>query len=96
MFKYTLTSINSKRDIYGNTSWAFVYINEDTKEVRGTICGSDSNIRSIVTAAGWDWSTVYYTNREMKIREFNKFTKGWDYAGCTPKELFDFINKKLC
>lgn len=94
MFKHTLTSINSRRDIYGNCSWAFIYINESGKEVRAIISGSESNIRSIITAAKWDWKEVYYTNRELKIREFNKFVKGWEYAGCTPQELTKFIAER--
>lgn len=95
MRKHTLQAINSKRDFYGNCSFAFIYVDENGKEVRATISGGESNIRSIITAAGWNWNDVYFTVKELKIREFNKFVKGWDYAGCTPKELLEFINKKI-
>lgn len=95
----TLTAINSRRDVYGNCYWAFTYLDHATgKTVRGTISGGESNVRSIMfelNGGKWEGVDIAFQVNELPIREFNRLTKGWAYAGCTPKELAAFIRAEL-
>jgi hypothetical protein len=96
MIKAILQCYNAKADINGNRYWAFRWINTRTgREVVGTDCGGESNVSAIVRAMGLDWSTCRYERREMGIREFNRMTKGWAYAGCCPDALAAYIKREL-
>lgn len=94
--KAILESIYSKRDRNGNCYWAFRYTDTATgKQVTGNISGGESNIRSMLRPLGLDSETTYSTIIEMPIREFNKLTKPWGYAGCTSEELAKYVRTKL-
>lgn len=95
----TLKAINSRRDVYGNCYWAFVYTDHESgQQVCGKISGGESNINGIRRCMdrvdGWD-SGIRSENEELGIRDFNRMTKNWDYAGCTPEELAQFIKDKF-
>jgi hypothetical protein len=64
-------------------------------EVEGTISGGESNISAIVREMGLTWPEVHYTVCEMGIRDFNRMTKEWAYAGCPPADLADYIKRTL-
>jgi hypothetical protein len=83
-----LTAYYSKRDKFGNCYWAFRWQDKD-KTVQATSSGGESNIAGITRVMGGE---VYFHVVEMGIREFNRFTKGWPHAGCTPSELAEFIH----
>ena len=96
MIKGILQIINSKRDRYGNCYWAFQYT--DTKSgnaVRGAISGADSNILAAMRYVPCEGLELHYTTKEVGCREFDRLTKDWPYAGCTPEELAKWINKEL-
>ena len=97
-----LTAINSKRDIYANCYWSFTYVDAHTgKVIHAVISGTNNNIS---TARRYisngekefnDGNHIHYEEREMGIREFNKYVKNWDYAGCTPEDIASYIKREL-
>jgi len=95
-----LQILNSKADIYGNRYWAFVYTdNASGNQVKGLISGGESNIDCIRhdwngKNTGWNRGIVV-SREEMKIREFNRHTKKWRYAGCRPEEIRNYIKDSL-
>jgi hypothetical protein len=91
-----LEIINSKRDVYGNCYYAFRYADADTgKEVCGTISGGESNVYAAKRYLFEDSNMIRAINTELKIREFNRLTKTWKYAGCPPEEIADFIKRGI-
>lgn len=97
--KAILKAIGSKPDMYGNSYWAFTFTDCKTgKVVSANISGGESNIRSITIGFTkeheWDRS-IHLESVELPIREFNRLTKSWPYAGCDPKSLAQFIKKSL-
>lgn len=94
----SIIAYSSRRDIYGNKYWAFVFTSNEGKEVCGKINGGRGNIYAVrmVLNGGGEWDKgIHFHENELKIREFNNLVKNWPYAGCTPKELSDFIRKGL-
>lgn len=99
MAKASLTILNSKPDIYGNRYWGFIYYDLPTgKTVYGKTTGGDSNIYAILNGwdgvDGWNRSVAVY-REELPIRAFNKRVRPWEYAGCDPDEIKNFIIEKL-
>ena len=94
--KAILESLYSKRDRNGNCYWAFRYTDTATgKQVVGNISGGESNIRSMLRPLGLDSENAYQTITEIPIREFNRLTKPWGYAGCTAEELAQYVRDFL-
>jgi hypothetical protein len=97
---YFLKAYYSKRDRSGNVYWAFTLTDADAQKIiaEGTVSGGESNIRSIMFGFSnpdeWDRS-ILFNSEELPIREFNRFTKGWRYAGCTAEQLQAFIRSKM-
>lgn len=95
----TLTAYNSRRDIYGNCYWAFSYCdNQSGREICGTVSGGRSNVSGILyylNGGSFEPRNVSFSNQELPIREFNRMTKDWPYAGCLPEELAKFIRAGL-
>lgn len=97
----TLIAYNSKRDRAGNCYWAFSFTDHKTGKVVccnvGLLSG-DSNIYAITrhwnVPNGWDRS-INYLRMEKGIRDFDRMTKGWAYAGSNPEELAAFIRREL-
>ncbi len=90
--KAILESLYSKRDRNGNCYWAFRYTDTATgKQVVGTISGGESNIAAIRRVMKLEYEECFYTVTEMPIREFNRLTKQWAYAGCPPEAIADYI-----
>lgn len=94
-----LDAINSRRDVNGNTYWAFRFTDYLTGEVIcGTTTGGESNISAIrhgfYGRDQWE-SSIEYTTTELPIRKFNKLTKDWPHAGCEPYDLQNFIRDRL-
>ena len=95
----TLEAHYSTADKYGNCYWALRFIDHKTgKQVEGTVSGGESNINSILyhwnNPNSWDRS-IRFTVVEHKIREFNRLTKDWPYAGCSSEDLAAFVRKQL-
>lgn len=97
MIKHVFTAHYSKRDFYGNCYWGFTYTNTaNGKSVSGKISGGESNIRAAIpelNGGGWDNNYIFNT-QENKIRDFNRMTKEWPYAGCAPAEIAKFCKEK--
>lgn len=95
----TIEAIYSKRDINGNCYWAMRYTDHNTgKVVFGMVSGGESNITGI--RFGWgrpgEWDKTIDTRVTcLGIREFDRVTKYWPYAGCTPEDLRAYIRAKL-
>lgn len=99
--KANLFIYNSKMDFAGNCYWFFRYFDKASgKTVEGKISGGDSNIRQMLyymgDKEGWPAQGEYNVfTQEMGIRSFDRATKNMEYAGCTGKDLAEFVKKKL-
>ena len=94
-----LEIVSSKMDINGNRYWAFSFTDYATGK---TVCASISGGHSNISAITFGWSepgeydrTIEVTCREMPIRAFNKLTKSFPYAGCTPAQLREWIKAEI-
>lgn len=95
----TLTAINSRQDSAGNCYWAFRFVHHATGEtIEAKISGGQSNIYGIMHgmfgADGWNREIAFNTE-ELKIREFDRLTKDWPYAGCTSADLRQYITDRI-
>ena len=90
-----LECINSRADMYGNRYWAFVWTDCRGTSVSATIRGGESNISDVIREMGLDCKQCLYTREEMPIREFNRLTRDWPYAGCPPKDIANFIKSQI-
>jgi hypothetical protein len=94
-----LECLNSKADRYSNRYFAFRYTDTASgKTVQGVISGGESNIRAIMYhlhGGSHEPRDIHYTQCELPIREFNRLTQTWPYAGCTPEELAQWITTQL-
>jgi hypothetical protein len=98
-FVANLACFNSKADAAENCYYAFTWTDNGTgKTVGGKISGGESNVRGIMfemNGGSWEPHNVFFTTSELPIREFNRAVKGWNYAGCRPADLVEFIKKGL-
>jgi hypothetical protein len=91
----TLETICSKPSRAGYVQWAFRFIDHETgKVVEAKSGGGESNINAIRRdwkgVEGWD-HTFLCSNTELAIRDFERLTKAWPYAGSQPGEMQKFI-----
>jgi hypothetical protein len=92
--------INSRRDIYGNCYFAGVYTDGRTDQsVSAAISGGESNARATARLLGERWGgRIMIIDKEVPIREFDRWTKTIPHAGCTPEEiarnLVQLLNEK--
>jgi hypothetical protein len=95
----TLTIISSRRDTFGNTYWAFRFVDHHTGcESVGTVSGGESNINRV--RFGWsvpgEWDRGIVRNYvELGIRDFNRRTEDYPYAGSTPEEIAAYIRRDV-
>ena len=89
-----LTIHTSKADIYGNCCHAFTY----GEKPEGKSCSAKSGPNADWVPHAelgnkcWDhWIVIKETS---PIRQFNKLVKGWAYAGCTPQDNWEFIQRE--
>lgn len=98
--KSILHIINSRRDFYGNCYWAFTFTDcASGVVVRGTVSSGPSNVEMVKRyyrprLKDWD-RTMAISEEEMPIREFNRRTKGWQYAGCSPEDIAKWIRAEV-
>lgn len=95
-----LECLNSRADRYGNRYFAFRYTDcASGRTVEGTISGGESNISSIpyyLHGQSHEPRDIFRPqNDELPIREFNRLTKNWPYAGCGPEDLANWIKEQL-
>ena len=94
-----LEIINSRRDTYGNCYFAFKYTDTATDQtVSATVSGGHSNIASIpfyLHGGSFEPRDIHVYDTELPIREFNRLTKSWPYAGCVPEELAKYIQRTI-
>ena len=96
MIKFILDIIRSRRNYAGNCYWAFRFTDCKTGiQAVGTTSGGYSNISYAMAAMGIESKFVYTTSHELPIREFNRLTADWAYAGCPPEDIAKFIKNKL-
>lgn len=98
-FTGKLEAISSRTDSCGNREWAMRYTDFATGKVIGAkISGGDSNIMGIRrhwnVPDGWD-DSLMTESFELKIREFNRLTKGWPHAGCRSEDLANWLRQQL-
>ena len=90
MFNGALTVYNSKGDMYGNCYFA---VELDTGAsaplVHGHI-GTCSNVNTRDCRENLHW---HIAEVELPIRQFNRLTKDWPYAGCGWPEISAFLRK---
>ena len=95
-----LEKIYSKRDSNGNVYWSFRFTDCATNRyVHGIISGGEGNLNGIrrhwPNANMDDWNDGIYSHcTEMSIREFNRLTKDWPYAGCRSEDIAEFIRTR--
>ena len=90
--KYITEIYNSKMDKYGNCYWAFKVTNVENKKSILARGDAYSNISYAVRKLDID---TYITEKEMPIREFNRFTKGMVYGGCGSDDVAKFIKERI-
>jgi hypothetical protein len=96
VIKAIIEALYSRRDRNGNCYFAFRYVDVATgKTVSGSISGGESNIRAIGRAMGFESNEFHFNCHELPIREFNRVTKTWAYAGCTPEDLAKYVRNCL-
>ena len=88
--KAILTLYNSRRDVYGNCYYAVEVIGFNRKTARGTIGAPNIDIRDCREQLKW-----WVPQRELPIREFNKFTKSMEYIGCSWDDIKANLLKQL-
>ena len=89
VYPATIHIYHSRRDMYGNVYWSMIYVDHATgKRIYGTVSGGRSNI----TCA---FPNCYHCDTELGIRDYNRTTKDWGYAGCTRDELQTYVQKGL-
>lgn len=76
-----LTVYNSKPDMYGNRYWAYRLTDFGRTISQGNI--SANNIDKVELRA----NRIEYTHTELPIREFDKFTKNFEYHGCNWEDI---------
>lgn len=87
----TVNVFYSKPDIYGNTYGAFAYTDHTTGKVVKGLVGSGRNIGCV-----YRHSDGYLIHEEsMPIRQWNRLTKSWEYAGNGLEDTMEWVNKKL-
>lgn len=79
--------------------WAFSWTDCATgAQVQARISGGDSNIRSMVyflNGQSWEPHSTYYYVSELGKRDFKQVTQDWQYAGCNPETLAQFVREQL-
>jgi len=96
--KAALTIYNSRCDFYGNCYYAFSYCDTLTGKYVHGHTASANNVRYILghmSPLGIDNGEYHISTQEMPIREFNRFTKEFPYAGCSPDDIAKFIQTEL-
>lgn len=91
-----LTIHTSKADVYGNCYHAFTYSERPGGKACSGITGNTCNVDSVPRLADGEkcWDNWVVIREILPIRQFNKLVKGWPYAGCTPKENREFIQRE--
>lgn len=91
----------SRRDRAGNNYFAFTATHPDTgKNVSAKISGGESNIYQAQFYVRGRWPVTgeprwYVTDRSLGVREFERLTKCWPYAGCKGEDLLVFMKEHL-
>src|ERR1700675_4403092 len=94
--KTIIEALYSKRDRNGNCYWDMRYTDVASGlQTIGTISGGESNIHAVARAMGLESGESHFSVIEHGIREFNRLTKGWAYAGCTPDELARYVRTNI-
>lgn len=98
-FRASLICWNSRRDSAGNCYYAFTWTDLDTKKVvNATFAGNESNLGAMLydmNGGSHEPHDVIRNQTQLPIRQFNRMTKDWPYAGCPHYELAEFINRQL-
>ncbi len=102
----SLHCYNSRADRAGRRYFALRFIDHATgREVTGTVSGGESNIYSSILyyrkegddidGAGYNRSILWHRDEDMPIRDFDRMTKEWGHAGCSPEEIARYITNNL-
>ena len=98
--KYTarLEIINSKTDRNGNRYWAFTFTDFQTGKTVSGLGDGESNLSGMIrywnVQNDYDRSVIV-DRAELPIRQYNRQTKGWKYAGCLPEDVAKFVRAGL-
>lgn len=76
-----LTIYNSKRDTSGNVYLAFQLTHFGKILANGTVDSNNFNTRDL------NENGIEYVYQELPVREFNRLTKNWKYAGCRWEDI---------
>lgn len=91
MYDYAIEIVNSKRDKYGNVYYFFNATNLKTdKQVSAN--GYCPNLKNNAYA-GMKGIKIYWTEKKMAIREFNKVYPK-EYAGNSFDDMYNYIRNK--
>jgi hypothetical protein len=90
--------VSSLRDRAGNCYFAFTFTNCETgKGYSGTVSGGESNVKQIIfELCGQSWTgadAYHFTWNALPIRQYERMTKGWPYAGCLGEEIVKRIRE---
>lgn len=87
--------VYSKRDRSGNCYYYLIYTDVATGiQVEGVV-DTVSNTRSLYMAFGWDIKTIYCTEREISVRQYEARVKNMPYLGCSAEDMCARIKEAL-
>lgn len=86
----------SKPDTYGNCYHAFTYTQKPEGKTCSGYTASACNVDHVpnLVDGGKCWDHWIVIRETLPIRQFNKLVKGWAYAGCTPRDNWEFIQRE--
>lgn len=91
-----LTSVNSKRDRFGNCENAFEFMVFETGQIiKGKTTGSETNIYNCMNLLPYMKRSIIFQTKEMGIRDFSEYKKDFEYGGCSSIEIAKFIIDKI-
>lgn len=82
--------IKSKRDVSGNTYWAFRITSTETGRSVEGMADHESNVLVAANIA-FGPTGYYWTSKELPKRLFKQECGSWKYGGCKASEMSEFI-----
>jgi len=77
--KWTVHTVNSKGDVYGNRYWFATYTRMSDGKSATFTANARSNAESLCHDLGGGWEHVQTTTEELPIREWNRRAKDLPY-----------------
>ena len=95
--KFHIDITSSERDRNGYVYYSFCIINNSTGRSLNGFLGNSNNVLSgMFNLNGVEHKSNYTQSQStIPVSQFNRHIAGMDYAGCSGKEIANFIRKGL-